>query len=75
MEIPDHVILDICIKLREVLHILESYSDSSLKEEPESEIESCHSQVSYGLWFLLNELKKNSKNRPSYIPHIEKNDI
>jgi hypothetical protein len=69
MEIPDHVISDICIKLREVLHTLESYSDSASKAEPVSEIELTSSQVSFGLWFLLDRLKKNSTIRPSDIPH------
>ena len=28
MEIPEHVITDVCAKLKEVLHILEPYADS-----------------------------------------------
>ena len=74
MNIPDSAISDICIKLREVLHILESYSDSEQKEEPEFEIESSSSQVSYGLRYLLSKLTSCNKNLPSDTLHTEKSD-
>ena len=74
MEIPNIVISDICTKLREVLHTLESYSDSEPKGELESEIKPSSSQVSYALWYLLNELKKSNTNLPSDILHTEQSE-
>jgi hypothetical protein len=38
MEIPDHVIHELCTKLREVLETLESYSDSQHQRQELSEM-------------------------------------
>ena len=38
MEIPDHVVIEVCAKLKEVLNILEPYADSQRSVTVESVI-------------------------------------
>lgn len=75
MEIPDNFISDICTKLREVLHTLESYSDSEPKGELESLIESTSCPHLRSLLIVRQMQVKNSNHRPSDTLRTEQSGI
>lgn len=65
MEIPDHIVDELCTKLREVLQTLESYSDSQQQRQEISDMyRKIHPNSPESLIWAKTELMLSLLNRP-----------